>query len=181
MLPGSADQRWPRWAKIVAPMSFTPMQPNLRANMSANLQGSTQCSERLACTALCEPRLALLCPEKACTLSRFAPICRHRDLTHPCIALRLARIQKRRDERTQRMAVRPNAPRQKVRPAFAKATPSRELCAALPTCLLPCPACHASPCRYAPSRAMNLHPRRPSTCRDPVPDSTFTSRGTSMR
>ena len=56
-------------------------------------------------------------------LSRFAPTRRRVTHTHSCIALRLARIHKRRDERTQRMALRPNAPRQKVRPVFAKATP----------------------------------------------------------
>ena len=113
-------------------------------------------------------------------LSRFASVCAVAH-SHPCIALRLSRIHKRREERTQRIALRPNAPRQKVRPAFANATPSRELCAALPNCLLPCPARHATPCWHALTRPMHLHSRRLSTCRDPVLGSTFTSRGTSTR
>jgi hypothetical protein len=83
-----------------------------------------------------------------------------------CFAFRLARIHKRREERSQRMALRPHAPRQKVRPAFANDIPSpRELCGALPTYLMLRPTCHASPCRHALSCTMNSRPRWLSTCR----------------
>ena len=89
-----------------------------------------------------------------------------------CFAFRLARIHKRREERSQRMALRPHAPRQKVRPAFANDIPSpRELCGAqraLPTYLMLCPTCHASPCRHALSCTMNSRPRWLSTCRSSV-------------
>ena len=68
--------------------------------------------------------------------------------------------------------LRPHAPRQKVRPAFANDIPSpRELCGAqraLPTYLMLCPTCHASPCRHALSCTMNSRPRWLSTCRSSV-------------
>lgn len=165
-------------------MGFTPMRTNLRANLRASSSWSTRCSERPACIALCEPRAARLCPGKACTSESVCNSLR-RINTHPCIALRLLRIHKRREERTQRIALRPNAPRQKVCRAFANSILCHrgdELMLHFPSCLLPCPAHHARPCWQTLNRVLHSLPSPALNLTRALCDgSTFMSQGTSMR
>ena len=141
----------------MAPMGFTPIC-------------SQTCDGQSDAVSASPAPLSANHASASSALRRLAPVRRGNSHSHTmlclCFAFRLARIHKRREERSQRMALRPHAPRQKVRPAFANDIPSpRELCGALPTYLMLCPTCHASPCRHALSCAMNSRPRRLSTFR----------------